>query len=141
MTTIEKNKLIAEFMSGKYSKDVSFALDDNEIWLPQWGICRYNTVSLWVGKTIRYHESWDWLIPVVEKIESLPDVSFFLIQKNFAGIYISQSPKQITHRIESGELVSEQEKTYTKQKDSKMEAVYYCIVEFVKWYNDTTRIN
>lgn len=45
---MENNKLIAEFMS------------ENREFL---------------DKVLRYHHSWDWLMPVVEKIESLRDLN------------------------------------------------------------------
>jgi len=65
---LEGNKLIAEFEELKYlGKDLyGFSGDvfmpkeyDNEI------LCSINTQSM------KYHSSWNWLMPVVEKIESL----------------------------------------------------------------------
>ncbi len=49
MSTKENNKLIAKFM-------------DTEI--------TNNTKNI-LGSSLKYHSSWDWLMPVIEKIESL----------------------------------------------------------------------
>ena len=50
----QNNKLIAEFMGVDYI-DIDTYLHDN--------------------KRLKYHASWDWLIPVVEKIEGLTDTN------------------------------------------------------------------
>lgn len=49
------NKLIAEFMG------VVFHDDENQY---------YNADGLHIGNTLQYHTSWDWLMPVVRKIEN-----------------------------------------------------------------------
>lgn len=93
---------------------------------------------------MKFHTSYDWLMPVVDKIESIECVHIVAIQNKYCHILISESPKQITHTIESSEVVTESMnipdrpecvKMYTKQKDTKLEAVYHCVVEFIKWYN------
>lgn len=54
---LEKNKLIAEFMGLFY---------DRGDWRDDEGII-YSLYDLYKG-VIPYHKSWDWLMPVVEKI-------------------------------------------------------------------------
>lgn len=103
----EGNKLIAEFMG--YQINIG-----------------YNKQGvLFAGQHINankllYHSSWDWLMPVVEKIESL----------NFTtSIY--HLPKTLnTVKIFSGgaDVVG-------KNGETKMEAVYKAVIEFIKWYN------
>ena len=51
---MKDNKLIAEFMG------VVFHDDDNQY---------YSSDGLYIGLNLQYHTSWDWLMPVVEKIE------------------------------------------------------------------------
>ena len=53
--TEKNNKLIAEFMGGKYLGDDC------------WGLPNSNEVY----DILHYHTSWGWLMPVVEKINSL----------------------------------------------------------------------
>ena len=51
---MKDNKLIAEFMG------VVFHDDENEY---------YNSDGLYIGLNLQYHASWDWLMPVVCKID------------------------------------------------------------------------
>jgi len=57
---MEENKLIAEFMGMKYSDKRSF---NNGEWTHS------------VRSLSKFHTSWDWLMPVVEKIEFLEEVN------------------------------------------------------------------
>ena len=52
---LESNKLIAEFMEVKFSE--SDFTDDR-------------TFGIYNADAVRYHRDWQWLMPVVEKIES-----------------------------------------------------------------------
>lgn len=138
MTIQEKNKLIALFMGGvakefdtppslqrQYGKEVvrvSFNPDDAFSW--------------YFPDGFKYHTSWDWLMPVVDKIEHLFEtttqlprfeinshVAYFAVFPSgepyvrwYAGCY-SESPEKVKF-------------------NSKIEAVYYVCVEFIKWYNE-----
>jgi len=57
------NRLIAEFMGYKYFQSSYRG----------WGFCKdEKDMSTWLhSNNILYHSSWDWLMPVIEKIESL----------------------------------------------------------------------
>jgi len=61
------NKLIANFMGGKYKISQEY-LPMDSMWLPTHGICKHDTIELGKGKIFQYHASWDWLIPVAAKI-------------------------------------------------------------------------
>ena len=39
---------------------------NNEMWLPIYGICNIGSINN--GKILKYHNSWDWIIPVINKI-------------------------------------------------------------------------
>lgn len=64
---MNKNKLIAEFM--ELPTEVSEAGLLNYYY---YGGC--NSVTWYEEHELSYNVSWDWLMPVVEKIESLRDV-------------------------------------------------------------------
>ena len=104
MNTIENNKLIAEFMGFKnYMSDVqqeTRMINERD-----------------------YHLSWDWLMPVVEKIESIG----FSTQTNTIG-------RQ--HQITQFEIFSGGALVLSVRSKSKKEATYKAVVEFIKWYND-----
>ena len=63
-----------------------------------------------------YHESYDWLMPVVEKIEGL-------------GIKVTI----INNSCKINTFTSEYNSTAIS--DTKINAIYTAIIEFIKWYN------
>ena len=103
---MKENKLIAEFMG------VVFHDDENQY---------YNEDGLYVGNTLQYHTSWDWLMPVVEKIESLG----YEVQIRNTDCIIFQLLDTIKYKpivdISSG--------------NGKKDSTYMAVVEFIKEYN------
>lgn len=57
-------------MGGKTSDMSRIVSGFQNIWIPIHGICRWDTIELGKGKILCYHKSWDWLIPVIDKIYS-----------------------------------------------------------------------
>jgi len=74
MNIIESNMIIANFMGAKSHKEALLSMHGYEIWLPIHGIVNHTTIELGKGKTIHYHDKWDWLMPVVDKINKLPNL-------------------------------------------------------------------
>jgi len=59
-------------MGGKtHLMNPSVVKNINQIWLPIHGICNWTTIEYGHGSILRYHNSYDWLIPVIDKITSL----------------------------------------------------------------------
>jgi hypothetical protein len=121
---IENNKLIAEFMGCKLIGTEK----DNIYYIPQHSERRLLYKGL-VNESIdfkpsqmKYHESWEWLIPVVEKIESLNVVCF---EKNlqeegdYQCLFTKGNDIFICHYA-----------------DTSKEATHRVVVEFIKWYNE-----
>ena len=52
----DNNKLVAEFMGDTFYPEVQ-----------HW----YDSHGSFIGDALKYHTSWDWLMPVVEKIENI----------------------------------------------------------------------
>ena len=75
-------------------------------------VIKYNQL-----KVFNPNNSWNWLMEVVEKIESIADY----IVVDICG-----------HVCKIGGLTDQ---FIIGTGDSKMEAVYNCCVSFVKWYN------
>lgn len=107
---LEGNKILAEFMGrcGKRNK--------NLYWVNIPGV-------LWVAvDEMKFHSSWDWLMPVVEKIESL----------NYSTEIYSMG--SYNHRMvvySSGAIVNQSE-----LMESKIKSVFTACVEFAKWYKN-----
>tara|TARA_R110000868_G_scaffold402711_2_gene679345 strand:+ start:280 stop:579 length:300 start_codon:yes stop_codon:yes gene_type:complete len=98
MNTQENNRLIAEFMGvGKLHE----AQSSN-----QWN---------------QYHTSWDWLMPVVEKIESDERYDVDILQY---GTRIREGQKEIVNNIADISF------------DKKIEHTYDAVVEFIKQHNN-----
>lgn len=94
---IEGNKLIAEFMG-----------------------LRWNNIPVSTkGRLMEYHSSWDWLMLVVEKIESNGYV--VEIKKRWIEIRSDNEIRNIQNYIEPDQ--------------SKIEAVWLAVAEFIKWHN------
>ena len=109
MKTTEGNKLIAEFMGFKENSTTSVTV-------------LYNEVSCEVldETKLSYHTSWDWLMPVVEKIEQIG--ASVIIGRMFCKIEYKDplNKKHFDIEIASG---------------VKINAVNGAINEFIKWYN------
>ena len=109
----DSNVLIAEFMG------VVFHDDENQY---------YNTDGLHIGNSLPYHTSWDWLMPVVEKIESFEDDHRCCkynvnIQQSWVEVIDNENSDEIVAVESSGTLLT------------KKEVVHLAVVEFIKWYN------
>lgn len=102
MNTTEKNKLISEFMGFKWS-DASkgFVTDHKDF----------------VFEKPKYHLSWDWLMPVVEKIEKTNAVK---IKDNECMIFKSFCNDGIVTYVVS---------------ETKMRATYNAVITFINWFN------
>jgi hypothetical protein len=107
---MENNKLIAEFM-GLVKEDTTYtsgkSVDlDNETSID------LNTAVK--NELLKYHTSWDWLMPVVMQIKEVHNVEF-----TFAEF---DDTKTIIKKI--------------NPYDYALEQVYGSVVEFIKLYNE-----
>ena len=78
---------------------------------------------------MKFHSSWDWLMPVVEKIETLifgEDEYFNFQILGGCSVYIISSHGR--------ELVS------IDNEQSKLECAYKAAIEFLKWYNKNKQL-
>jgi hypothetical protein len=108
---IEGNKLIAEFMQLESRK-------------PSWSMAeQFNRNSYWIPVgVLEYHTSWDWLMPVVEKIESL-------------GFESGISSDATYFKMEASpfDVVSQADNSWRK----KIETVWEAVIQFIQWYNQS----
>jgi hypothetical protein len=123
--TKESNKLIADFMGAKYDKDTSFPMHSDDLWLPIHGVCNFNSMN---GKCLRYHSSWDWLMPVVEKIEG---IEIFRVDDEFVNwkVYINTTMCTISGKKDF----------VVDSNGCKKTMVYQAVVQFIEWYNEQNR--
>jgi hypothetical protein len=132
---IENNKLIAEFMGGKYSKDVSFPMSNDSIWLPFWGIINFETIENGKGQVLLYHSSWDWLMPVVERVVKL---------KIGDGVVYVDHPYLRTFGATNeatGKIMVRFNGQALFQSDTLIEATYLAVIDIINWYNGYGNLN
>jgi len=128
---IRGNKKLAVFMGGKYASETMVPLNLNEIWLPYWGISKFDTIALGAGNILEYHKSWNWLMPVVEKIESLPGHPFH----GKFGVHITRN----SCAIQGTRLRIDPDNpnyAYTSEHfgETKLEATWWACSVFLDWY-------
>ena len=124
---MENNKLIAEFMGGIISSV------PNLINLPQTIgqssiLCVKGSEGLPSGtynveriNDLKYHSSWDWLMPIVEKIESLG-----------YEFIIAESRCNINHNTDH----SVEELFHIETVGSKLDTTYQAVIQFIKNYKN-----
>lgn len=140
MNTTENNILIAEFMGARIEEENNRFIVynwDNKNYRPlkviqstpfSWNETKENTldniyknlVNPNYGSWGKFHSSWDWLMPVVEKIEGIG----FTINITTCTVYINNFEDSFKQIIG------------TSDSYSKIEAVYNAVIEFIKFYND-----
>ena len=108
------NKLIAEFLGyNTYESNGYINIEFSED----------NTRTL---QDTHYHSDWNWLMEVVEKIESIKIETY----KVRVDIYFNCCQINPTHW--------EQLISIYGNKETKIEAVYNACIEFIKWYNENS---
>jgi hypothetical protein len=121
MNIKENNKLLAEFM-GCYQNNEGFWGFENTPNHKRWHTDRFLDCT-------EYDTDWNWLMEIVEKIESLTDINsngcFMLLESiGFNAKFIFDDGTRILK---------------DSKGETKMEATYNACVEFVQWYNNQNK--
>ncbi len=131
---ISGNKLIAEFMGAKKT-GASTSLGNGKISneyrvnvTEQIEAIFYDKEGAWNDfKDLKFHSSWDWLMPVVEKIESLsknPCIQWW------ATIYANTCS-----------IADEDENVICDvPANTKIEATWKAVIDFITWHNQNKTI-
>lgn len=121
----ESNKLIAEFMTDIPAVNEKYAFKQFPNYfeatiVPDCGLCWVSVMHL------SYHLSWDWLMPVVEKIESLGFSTHIIHTKSVGSLM---------------HIINYITDVITTKGENKLEVVYENVVKFIKWYNENIGIS
>jgi len=122
---IQGNKLIAEFMGHRFTGDgvkkaYCMYLPDQQYWsFSAWNVEGYpDSLDEKIEAYFKYHDSWDWLMPVVEKIEATQKFSVeielfscFIIESSFFNpypIFITKQPTTMSNFFKRTKRASEE---------------------------------
>lgn len=128
---IKGNKLIEIFRNPSYTTD-----NNNFIhWNDEMGSRIHASV-------LKYHASWDELMPIVDKIESIHDP-----HHGYFGVHISSNSCSIQGT--NLHLAIKEGSTYgwvymsdpNAILETKIQSTWYNVVEFIKWYNQNKPSN
>lgn len=150
---IEGNKLIAEWFG--------YVTDGNEnprFYVEDHLECIVNGIDYWettdeewsswlYPKQMKFHSSWDWLMPVIDKIESLEGSNPFKdnpkvkLQGDHIEIfwYATFRGKCIFWKDYMG--IDGNSYSHLAQEESRILAVFKAIIEFINWYNEHNNLN
>jgi hypothetical protein len=107
-TTEEKNRMIAEFMGGEFEKMHFNGVEQEVVTLINCHQIKMSQLMSVYTSNLLFHTSWDWLMPVIEKIYSMDGVELD------------------TRDIET---------VIDRPISIKLEDMHYVVCEFIEWYN------
>ncbi len=144
MTVNEGNKLIFLFMG---AAEMSSHTDSN-------GIKTIKSAQLgdiyarYFDTDLKYHSSWDWLIPVVEKIHGLdltnlaPEHEYPInkvrVEINYPYCYISAGgwwDHEGGYEDQLVNISSYNNRIEEKDQLKGVDAVWHSVTQFIQWYN------
>jgi hypothetical protein len=132
---IKRNKVIAEFMGAYKEKDYidQYTLDKMYTFHPSnySNLCSTRMTAL--PEDMLFNSSWDWLMPVVEKIESLEMIGYCNTRPFWVEIYGNMAHISIDNdKSFYGRPIEFKFKNY--RCSSKIEAVFIAVSDFCEWY-------
>ena len=124
MNIMKWNKIIAEFMGYKLMPcnngkawDIGKSIPSKDHLFPIQGV-------LHTGNELKFHTSWDWLMPVVEKIECTSTDN-----KDNSDSFFNVMIEVFECNINGGNIC------ICESGHVKIEATYNAVVEFINQYN------
>jgi hypothetical protein len=127
MKTIEeKNAMIAEFI-GMQKTELGWYDNDEVLKLPN---TSDNTFD-----DLLFNTSWDWLMPVVEKIEKTNNnLCEVIIHKTQTEIITGERTGVLRFSYSLSELI-----LLGYKVNEKIDITYHCVCEFINWYNENKK--
>lgn len=131
VTVEEGDGLIAEFMGAEWRKD------DYDVY--GYAFKEFPTKhsgKWWDAKALQYHSSWDWLMPVVEKIEEIEDE-----HHGHFGVYINSNGCSIqATNLRTDEPLADPPHYFDEVISvTKNQATWKAVINFILWYNSTSK--
>ena len=130
---LEGNKLIAEF--------TGFEIKNNKIIYDPSDVPPDELLIGWCLCNLKYHCAWNWLMPVINKIESLDlrkngyDFSKVKFMGDYVEIFCYANYRGTSYYWKYWMDIAGTFHKHPNQCESKILAAFSAVVEFIKWYN------
>ena len=122
----ENNIILAEFMGYQQENKLVYAgMYDTS---PKRQLIFDIKGSKYSAKNLKFHKDWNWLMKVVEKIESIED-----------GIYQVDILQEGCKILKKCSLLIDKTVSKLEPDTTKIKSVYLACVEFIKWYNEQNK--
>ena len=129
MNNVKFSKLFAGFMDWEIFNEFS-------AFTPGLG-----STDCWQYEDMKF-DTWDWLMPVIEKIHSPMRVKIYGVYRNIEGADVnviihrgSQTNRYISFKIEYGRRFKEFTE-YKQEGETMLEPTYRFAVKFIRWFNE-----
>lgn len=119
------NILLSEFLGWKTDEVEVIAPKSLEVIIPFETVKGFFTTSVFKYDELKFHNDWNWLMLVVDKIESIEMHD----GRTFTVDFYRDSVLIFEYGLTNNELI------YT-EGSGRRENLYNACVEFVKWYNE-----
>ena len=141
---MDKNRIIARFMgfeSSPFKNEGGKGFDVKLNGIPKdncngsYSVACYgdleSNIEQILGQELKYHKCWNWLMPVVDKIES----TFQIGTGNLCKVYISSNNEPKDPFFYCNIYGSEDNQFNGESKNKKIDSVYDAVVDFINWYD------
>lgn len=135
MNYTKNNQLIAEFMGWSYIDETyeigskPFKAWETPYTQEKWvisGISEgWEPVNTFTTEELLFHTSWDWLMPVVEKIESIEE-----------GKYQIDILQEGCRACVQCQTFIDNTVSKMPEGSTKLESAYKTVIDFINWYNE-----
>jgi hypothetical protein len=122
---VEGNKLIASFMGFIRAGEPNAGYARLKDWCIQ-------PFGWFDDEGLKYHTSWDWLMPVVEKIERMDNGAGVRFTTSIEGRYLNVKDTPFAHCVT---IYQNQFPRIKEADEAKITAVWQAVVAFITWYN------
>ncbi len=124
------NKLISEFIGELYEKGYinQFATEEDNVKENMYNIY-YEPYRFYLAHA-KFHSSWDWLMPVIDKINELGKEVNFTLHKTYYSCSVAKvknSKMYKSFNFAHSEI---------KYKGREIEGAFLLVGKFLTWYNE-----
>lgn len=129
---VDGNRAIAEFMGGEFYADLPTCLK-NRVGPPGNRIRRVTE--------LKYHTSWEWLMPVFEKISTLRYPNYWNGKKpdDANPFEDCAHPRTFGMRDEEGNYMVRLNANTLHAHSTWIGAAWLAVVDFINWYNEENK--